>query len=499
MVNYALFASVFVIATCGLVYELVAGTMASYLLGDSVFQFSTVIGVYLFSMGIGSYLSRFITKNLIQRFIEIEILIGLVGGFSAAGLILAYSFDLSFRLALYLSVLAIGTFVGLEIPLLIRILKGQIEFRNLVSQVLTLDYIGALAASLLFPLVLVPKLGLLRSAFIFGIANVAVGWLAIRIFRQMIPSTQLLRGFAASAVLLLTGGFVFSSHIYSYAEESLYADEIILAKSSRYQRIILTRWKDDLRLYLNSNLQFSSIDEYRYHESLVHPGLAACEYPRDVLVLGGGDGLAVREILKDPRVKNVRLVDLDPAMTDLFTGNEALVELNQGALKDSRVSIVNEDAFKWLDQNHEKFDFVAVDFPDPSNYSVGKLYTSAFYKLLKHHLRPNGIIAVQSTSPMFARKSFWCIEETIRSSGFHTTPYHVYVPSFGEWGFVMGSLKPFKANDQFPKGLKFLNARIYPSLFEFPDDMGPLEEKPNKLDDQRLVSLYDEEWMQITK
>ena len=169
-----LFLSVALIAACGLIYELVAGTLASYLLGDSVFQFSTVIGSYLFAMGVGSYLSRYITRGLVARFISIELMVGLVGGFSSAALFLAFAYTQGFRLILYAVVVAIGILVGLEIPLLMRILKNRLEFRELVAHVLTFDYLGALAASLLFPILLVPKLGMVRSALLFGIVNAGV-------------------------------------------------------------------------------------------------------------------------------------------------------------------------------------------------------------------------------------------------------------------------------------------------------------------------------------
>ena len=195
-----------------------------------------------------------------------------------------------------------------------------------------------------------------------------------------------------------------------------------------------------LRLFLNSHLQFSSRDEYRYHEALVHPGLAAVPAPRRVLVLGGGDGLAVREILKYPQIERIMLVDLDPEMTRLFSTNPLLTRLNDRSLRSPKVQVINADAFLWVDSAPDIFDFIVVDFPDPTNYSLGKLYTTVFFGALGHHLRERGAFVVQSTSPLFARKSFWCIDGNASSRpGYRTYPYHAYVPSFGEWGFVMAS------------------------------------------------------------
>src|ERR1700686_5299649 len=189
----ALFLSVFLIAACGLVYELIAGTLASYLLGDTVFQFSTIIGCYLFAMGIGSFLSRFLGRGLVARFVSVELMVGVVGGFSSSLLFLAFAYTQAFRLILYAVVILVGVLVGLEIPLLMRILKERFQFRELVSHVLTFDYLGALGASLLFPVLLVPKLGLVRSALVFGILNAVVALWSTWLFRDQLARIHLLR------------------------------------------------------------------------------------------------------------------------------------------------------------------------------------------------------------------------------------------------------------------------------------------------------------------
>ncbi len=279
----------------------------------------------------------------------------------------------------------------------------------------------------------------------------------------------------------------------------MYADPIILARDTRYQRIVLTNWKDDLRLYLNGHLQFASRDEYRYHEALVHPGLARARSRANVLVLGGGDGLAVREILRYPDVQHVTLVDLDEGMTALFATHDRLSALNRGSLIDPRVKVINADAFTWLDEHGEQFDFVVIDFPDPSNYHVGKLYTSAFYRLVRQHLAPGAFLSVQSTSPMFARQSFWSIVATLEGAGLKTAPYHVYVPSFGEWGFVLASTDAYTLPTALPSGLRYLTTGTMPSLFEFPADMGKVAALPNRLNDQVLVRYYEHEFEAINR
>lgn len=493
-----LFITVLLIAACGLIYELIAGTIASYLIGDSVFQFSTVIGTYLFAMGLGSALSRYMNKGLIERFIWVELVLGIVGGFSSALLMFAFAFTQGFQLVLYALVVVMGVLVGLEIPLLMRIVKDRYSFRDVIAHVLTFDYLGALGASVLFPIILVPRLGLVRSALFFGLINAAVALWSSYLFSPQLIQKRSLRISCLAVITLLTVGTAKAKLITSTAEDNIYADEIIFSRDTHYQHIVLTRFKDDLRLFLNSHLQFSSRDEYRYHEALVHPGLAAITAPHSVLVLGGGDGLAVREILKYSRVDKVTLVDLDPEMTKLFSTVPMLTELNQKSLLSSRLHVINADAFPWVDANTESFDFIVIDFPDPTNYALGKLYTTAFYRAVARHLSAQGYLVVQSTSPMFARDSFWCIAETIRQAGLKTFPYHVYVPSFGEWGFVLAGTHSYNAPQWLPAGLRFLNADGVPLLFQFPPDMAPIPMPANQLNTQVLVRTYENDWKDIS-
>ena len=489
----ALLVSVFTIATCGLIYELLAGTIASYLLGDSVTQFSTIIGVYLFSMGVGSYLSRYFRRDLVTRFIEIEILVGVIGGISSPVLFFAFAEIDAFRVVLYGWVTATGLLVGLEIPFLIRILEDQFPLRDLVSKVLSLDYVGALAASLLFPLWFVPRVGLMRSSFVFGVLNVLVAIWTCHLFRRQ-HRRPWLTAQAYGALVLLLAGVAFSDDLMERSERRLYADPVILSRSSPYQRIVLTQADGDVRLYLNGDLQFSSLDEYRYHEALVHPGLAAVTAPRRALVLGGGDGMAVREILRDDRVERITLVDLDPMMTEIFGEHDAFAALNDHALRSPRVEVVNADAFVWLEEDTDRYDFIVVDFPDPRNYSLGKLYTTTFYRRLAAHLNTGGIVAVQSTSPLVSRQAFWCIVETIRAAGLNAAPYHASVPSFGEWGYVVASRAPFEVPDRFPEALRFLTPAVARSLFEFPADMDVVPVEVNHLNNQILVQYHADGW-----
>ena len=489
-----LFVTVLVIATCGLIYELIVGALASYLLGDSITQFSTVIGCYLFAMGIGSWLSRFIERGLAQRFVEVELAVALVGGCCAPLLFLTFALTDVFRVMLYGSVLLIGTLVGLEIPLLLRLLKDQLQFKDLVSQVLTFDYLGALAASISFPLLFVPRLGLVRTSLLFGLLNALVGLWSTWLLAPVLAHPGRLRVKAVLLSLFLMAGLVMGDQLSNYSEEHLFSDEVVHATSSPYQRIVLTRGKRGFSLYLNGNLQFASVDEYRYHEALVHPALTRAGKVERVLVLGGGDGLAAREILKYPEVKNLTLVDLDPAMTGLATRWGELADLNGHALQDARMHVVNTDAMQFLREVTDPWDVIVVDFPDPNNFALGKLYTTGFYRLLKRRLAPDGVAVVQSTSPLYARRSFWCVNTTLQAAGFWTRPYHALVPSFGEWGYVLVAHEAANPRRPLVEGLRFLSEDTLDALFLFPSDMGPLPAEVNRLNNQVLVHYYEEEW-----
>ena len=497
-VEIALLASVFVVAACGLVYELSAAALSSYLLGDSVLQFSTIIGTYLFAMGVGSWLSRYFDRQLPAHFLRIELLVALIGGALPAILFLANAYvPGAFRLLLYGLVLVVGTLVGLEIPLVMRILKRNIVLKDLVSQVLTFDYLGALAVSVAFPLILVPQLGMIRTGLLFGVMNAAVAVWALWLFRH-----ELRRAGAHAVACFLTlgaliGAFWGADHITTLAEDKFYQDRIVFSASSPYQRIVVTRGALGHRLFLNGNLQFAERDEYRYHEALVHPAMAAHGAPKKVAVLGGGDGMAVREILKYPSVESVTLVELDPNMTQLFTTHETLAALNGHALSSPKVKVVNTDAFQWLQQEGDTFDVIVVDFPDPTNFAIGKLYTNSFYALLDRRLSASGYAVIQTTSPLVARKSYWTVASTIESVGLKATPYHAHVPSFGEWGYIIASHRPYRLPDALPGGMRFLTPATLPLMFDFPLDMARVPTEVNRLSNQTLVTTYEQEWGKV--
>jgi spermidine synthase len=495
--------SVFFVASCGLAYELIAGALSSYLLGDSVLQFSTVIGCYLFAMGVGAHGSRYIReKDVLTRFVDIELAIGLFGGVAAALLFLTFAWMAApFRALLYVLVFVIGALVGMEIPLVMRALHDrQAEFADLVSRVLTFDYLGALAVALLFPMLLAPHLGLTRTGFLFGMVNVAVALWTIHSFGPQIENARgrILR--AGGVFALVGAGFLASDQLVYWGERGMFGDEIVHSLTTPYQRLVITRWKDDLRLYINGNLQFSSRDEHRYHEALVHPAMQSLPWARSVLILGGGDGLALREVLRYDTVKRVTLVDLDPQMTQLFSTSRSLVELNHGSFHDPRLRLVNADAARWIETNDESYDVAFVDFPDPSTFALGKLYSVPFYALLRKRIASHGLVVVQATSPYFAPHAYWSIEATLREAGYRTYPYHTYVPSFGEWGFILATSEgDFLPPDRYRLPMRYLNREVTQEMFAFPPDMQRIAVEANHLNNQALVRYFDQDWSRVIR
>ncbi|MCU0656928.1 MAG: polyamine aminopropyltransferase [Polyangiaceae bacterium] len=509
---WALFLTVFLIATAGLVYELVAGAVASYVLGDSVTQFSLVIGLYLSALGIGAYLSKFVERDVAARFVDIELATALLGGVSAPLLLFAFARGASFQLVLWGVVLGTGTLVGLELPLLMRLLRGQVEFKDLIATALLFDYLGALAASVLFALVLVPTLGLVRTSLLFGLLNALVGlgstWLLVDEQGKTMRAARV-RSLLVVAFLLVL--FSQAERLTRAAEVAFYPDPIWFAQQSSYQRIVVSRGRAGFSLHLNNNLQFSSTDEHRYHEALVHPAMAlvppapgtgdgsaggssATSPGLRVLIAGGGDGLAAREALKYPEISRIILVDLDPAITRASATLSLLAEQNQGALSHPRVQVINDDAMSYLARSPERFDALFIDFPDPNNLALGKLFTTRFYAIARDHLSPEGAMVVQSTSPFYSRHSFWCIVRTMEAAGLHVRPYHAFVPAFGEWGFALARATPFEPPTRLRlEGLRFLDGQQLSSLFHFPPDLARVEGPINRLDNQALVRLYERE------
>lgn len=492
--------SVFVLALCGLVYELIAGALSSYLLGDSITQFSLVIGLFLTAMGVGSYLSRFITQQLLAWFVGIEIAVGLVGGLTPLVGFATFAYTELYVPTLFTLVFVVGMLIGMEIPLMIRILRSITSLRVTVANVLAVDYIGGFAASILFPFALLPHLGLVRAGLVMGLSNTLVAALLIRRFGPEIgTAVRGLKISTASAMIALSASLVVAGELVTFLENQIYQDEVILARDTPYQRLVLTRWRDDYRLYLNGHLQFSSIDEYRYHETLVHPAMSLAARKERILILGGGDGLTAREVLKYPDVQRIDLVDIDPVVTDFFRDHPRLSQLNGHSLSDERVTIHNTDAMRFLEKSQALYDVIIMDLPDPSEPVLGKLYSQPFFRLVGRNLSEDGYLSCQATSPFRSREAFWCVVHTLDSARcgpegtFQVKPYHTMVPTFGTWGFVVAGRKmPEMNNVKIAVPTRYLTAETLPGMLIFPHDMAEVKTPISRLNDAVVTRLYRE-------
>lgn len=461
-----------IISGCSIIYEVLISSVSSFLVGDSIKQFSITIGLYMSAMGLGSYLSKHIKSKLFDWFVAVEVAVGILGGVSTLVLFLSNIYITSYELIMYMEIILIGTLVGLEIPLLTRIIEDNTKnLRVTLSTIFSFDYIGALIGSIAFPLVLLPKFGYFTTAFLVGALNIMVSLIIIYGYKEYIQQIKSFKIISISLLAVMVFGTIFSDNIASSIEGKLYRDKIILSKQTKYQNIVVTKHKDDLRLFINGNIQFSASDEYRYHETLVHIPMNAAKKVDKVLILGGGDGLAVREILKYPQVKKITLVDLDEEMVDLSRTNRHVVKLNNDSLNNNKVELVYDDAFKFIEGSTEIYDVIIVDLPDPNNESLNKLYTNVFYRLCGKNLAATGAMAVQSTSPYYAKEAYWCINKTIEEEGFNVIPYHVEVPTFGDWGFQLVTKVPIEIKDiKLDIDTKFLNSETVDRLFKFSKD-----------------------------
>lgn len=474
----------FLTGACGLVLEYIQAAVASFILGNSIEQWAVIIGLMLFMMGAGSKAQRFVIgdKNLVKAFIGIEITLAVIGAWAPLCTYVAYAYVAHhFMLVQYGFIMCIGFLIGLEIPVVTRINNDYTnELKINLDYILSADYFGSLAGALFFAFVLVRYFPLTESSFIAATLNFIPAMLAFVYFYRHGRIKRY--GWLLFASLLvfvsLLSGYAYNRVWNFKLEQHLYDDRIIYSNTTRYQHLVVTHnpTLDEYRFYINGHIQYSTTDEARYHESLVHPAMQVATSRKKVLILGGGDGMTLREVLKYDDVVSVDLVDLDPDMVRLSATHPVLRRLNDGAFDDARIRIVdamgvetgdwyylfqengkqtennlpdaekvatlnviNIDADRFLSNARERYDIVLIDLPDPSTIELNKLYTKGFYSKVRRLLADGGAVAVQATSPFFARESYWCISRTIAAAGLNTVNYHVNVESFGDWGFVLAT------------------------------------------------------------
>lgn len=487
--SFLLISCMFATGACGLVLEFIQSTVGTYIFGNSIEQYSITMGLMLFMMGVAAKLQKYFSdRNLIEMFIGIEILLAVIGGYSPIATYWAYGImETHVKLVQYFFIMSLGLLIGLEIPVVMRINEKYSKRLSLnIEKVFSADYIGALIGTLLWVYYLLRRFPLTEISFILAGINFGVAVIAAMYFihKNMVAKKRTIITLIIITAISLFIGYNHNRSWNNLLEQRLYDDPIVFSTTTKYQHLVMTHSRaiDEYRFLINGNLQFCSTDEERYHEPLVHPVMNLVPDHSRVLILGGGDGMALREVLKYP-VKEVLLVDLDPGMTQFCSQNPVLRELNKDAFKDARVvtmaehgittdgskpiymetgiiskdkedkvekvadvAILNLDADKFLSEVRGKWNVIIIDFPDPSSIELVKLYSKEFYLKLRRVLAEHGMVVVQSTSPYYAKESYLCIQRTMEAAGFQTLPFHENVPSFCEWGWFIAWKNNFSKN-----------------------------------------------------
>ncbi|MGY2084115.1 polyamine aminopropyltransferase [Blastococcus sp. SYSU DS0539] len=491
-----LLAAVAVCAACGLIYELVLLTLSASLVGGGITQTSLIVAGFVAALGAGALLVKPFLPYAATAFVAVEILLGVAGGLSAVTLYVSFSFYGISNAVLLGATAVLGVLVGAEVPLLMTLLqtgRSGIDAEGsgkVLADLNAADYAGALLGGLVWPFLLLPVAGQVRGAAITGLVNLLAAAVVSGLLLRRQMSVRARRS-ATAALLVAAAGLGFlllrAQDIETTARQRLYDDPVVAAGRSDYQEVVLTERSGDLRLYLDGDLQFSSRDEHRYTESLVHPVLS--RDPRRVLILGGGDGLAAREVLRHPSVEEIVQVELDPAVIEL--ARTRLAALNDRALDDPRVEVVLDDAFRWLRSPAATgFDAVVVDMPDPDTPVLGRLYSTEFYGLVSAALAPEGLVVVQAGSPYSTPAAFWRTVSTLDATGLAAAPYHVHVPSFGDWGFALaqrGPQPPDLALSPAVPPTRFLDADVLAAAAVFPADRPRQRLAPSTLDRPLIV------------
>ncbi|MEU0740675.1 polyamine aminopropyltransferase [Streptomyces sp. NPDC006134] len=435
--RFLVLAGVFVCAACGLVYELELLATAAYLTGDSVTQTSVVLSVMVFAMGVGSLAAKRLRRYAAAGFGAVETLLALVGGSSAMALYAAFAWTGDRggvaadgpRCLLAVFSLVIGLLIGAEVPLLMELIQRvrRQDAGGAVADLFAADYVGALAGGLAFPFLLLPFFGQLTGALLTGAVNTVVGTaLVLGLFRRDLSrrARRLLPAAGAAVLAVLAVTAVLADDFERAARHAVYGADVRVALRTGVQEVVLTGSADGrtLELFLDGRLRTSGRDERRHHEALVHPAMTG-PHAR-VLILGGGDGLAAREVLRYPDVRRVDVVERDPEVARLARRDPALSALNEHAYGDPRLRLTTGDVFERLRRAEQAaYDVVISDLPDPGVTAATRLYSQEFYGLARRALAPGGRLVVHAGSTVSRPRVFWTVEATLRAAGLRTAPY----------------------------------------------------------------------------
>ena len=538
-----------VLAGCGLIYEYLLSHYAGRVLGVMESTIYAMIGLMIVAMGLGAFAARKV-KCAFNGFVYLELIIALlgssailiIGGLIAITQILPHLISDTFSLppdalpkggafkqlsflafnSPYFFGLLLGFFIGMEIPLIARIREDihQQHLANNLGTIYGADYIGAGIGAAIWVIFLL-SIDISKAGAITAALNLLAGSIFIWRYWSKLKWRKTFLSLHMALALLIVVIFNYGNNWLNQMSNLLYLDNVVYSDKTRYQQLTFTERKMGLgqdsiiNFYLNGRLQFSSMDEQIYHSYLVSPVLAGSARHNNILIVGGGDGLALRDVLKwSP--KSVTLVDLDEQLLDIFQSplqhlptklGQQISQLNQLSLQDSRVNIIRGDAFVEIDQllkQKHVFDAIIVDLPDPSHPDLNKLYSVNFYARLNQLLAGDGQIAIQSTSPYHAKDSFISIGKTVKAANFnHVQQYHDNVPSFGEWGWTIATkagISPLKRLNkltelQIPH--VWLSLAMIKGAFNFSTNFYHNKDKigVNYLGSHTLYQLHQQAWL----
>ncbi|MFD0964465.1 polyamine aminopropyltransferase [Pseudofulvibacter geojedonensis] len=472
--SFVLKTALFATGVSGIVAEYILSTLASYFIGNAILQFTLIVSIMLFAMGLGSRISKLFNKNIVAYFVLTELILSVLVSFSAIISYLVYGFTDSSWLVIYILSILIGLLIGLEIPFATRINNEFEELRLNISNILEKDYYGSLIGGLFFAFVGLPYLGLTYTPFLLGLLNLFISFWLFLVLKDFIGA-KWQKGFKIAYLLVFVGitlGAVFAKPIVTFGEQVKYKDKIVYTKQTKYQKIVVTKWRNWHSLYINGNQQLSTFDEFMYHEPMVHMAMNLSGVKKNILILGGGDGCIARELLKYKGIDKITLVDLDKAMIELGKENTIFTDLNANSMNNDKLQTVTQDAFTYLEKSKQQFDLILVDLPDPNNVDLNKLYTKEFYYLCKNKLSDDGVFITQAGSPYYATKAFYCVDKTLKSVGFKTLPMHNQVLTLGEWGWVLAKKKTITKEmlsniDVSNVSLRWFNNEAIPQITSF--------------------------------
>ena len=539
-----------ILAGCGLIYEYLLSHYAGRVLGSVESAIYAMIGTMIVAMGIGAFLARWF-KDAFTAFAWLESLIALVGMgcILAIASVIAVSYSLPHifsdifnlpadvilngyifqklqewsRFLPYVFGLLLGLLIGMEIPLIARI-RQHVYGRFLENNAGTIygaDYIGAGIGAAIWVSIML-AMPIMQAAAWTALFNIIAGLAFLWRYHRYVRYAKLL--LVCHIALLVLFGFILmlGSSWMKDLSNVLYKDKVIYSEATKYQHLVLTerlsRNQPDpiTDLYLNGRLQFSSVDEQIYHSMLVYPPLLASNRHDNVLIIGGGDGLALRDVLKWP-VKEVTLIDLDAQLLSLFGHDddefnppaaihERLTKLNKHSMADPRSHIKVGDAFleveRLLDEG-KRFDTIIIDLPDPNHPDLNKMYSDYFYNHIRQLLAADGAMAVQSTSPYHAKKAFLSIGKTVKAAGFkHVEQYQQNIPSFGQWGWTIATTTGQSASARIsditslPVASRWISKKYLLAAFVFPnhyfEQINDIE--VNQLGSGTLYDYYRSAW-----